>query len=438
MLENQENVKSRSDKGYHVVPPPYTGNYIPPKPNLMFIDEQVKSESVDVFSNFASSDVKTIESKHESVDVKNKGVYRIVETKHVKKNIFSPPIIEDWNFDDDSEVEFEPKVKVKIVRPSIKKIKFVKTTKEKVKKETNAILLIMKIMRVDLFPLEMVKVEFLEKLLDESQVLQIIQRKDNVYSVDLKSVVPTGGLTYLFAKAIVDESNLWHRRLGYINCKSMNKLVRKRVVRVNTACYVLNGALVIKPHNKTPYELIHRRPLLIDFMKPFGCPVTILNTLIEAARTMLVDSKLPTTFWAEAVNTACYVLNRALVIKPHNKTPYELIHGRPPLIDFMKPFGCPVTILNTRDSLGKFDRKDDEGFFVGYLVVSKAMIVFNKRTRIVEETLNIIFLENAPNVKGNGPYWLFDIDSLTISMNYELVVAGKQTNGSEGTKDNIV
>nr|GEY55075.1 hypothetical protein [Tanacetum cinerariifolium] len=92
------------------------------------------------------------------------------------------------------------------------------------------------------------------------------------------------------------------------------------------------------------------------------------RTLIKAAKTMLVDSKLPTTFWAEAVNTACYVLNRALVIKPHNKTPYELIHGRPPLIDFMKPFGCPVTILNTKNYLGKFDEKADEGFFVGYSV----------------------------------------------------------------------
>nr|GEV16378.1 hypothetical protein [Tanacetum cinerariifolium] len=74
MLENQEIVKSRSDKGYHVVPLPYTGNYIPPKPDLMFIDEQVKSESVDVVSTVASSNVKTVESKHESVDVKNKSV----------------------------------------------------------------------------------------------------------------------------------------------------------------------------------------------------------------------------------------------------------------------------------------------------------------------------------------------------------------------------
>ncbi|GJZ53031.1 putative ribonuclease H-like domain-containing protein [Tanacetum coccineum] len=104
----------------------------------------------------------------------------------------------------------------------------------------------------------------------------------------------------------------------------------------------------------------------------------------------------------------------------------------------MKPFGCPVTILNTRDHLGKFEGKADEGYFVGYSVVSKAMRVFNKRTRIVEETLNIRFLENSPNVKGNGPDWLFDVDSLSISMNYVPVVAGNKTNGIAGTKDNTV
>ncbi|GJR91942.1 putative ribonuclease H-like domain-containing protein [Tanacetum coccineum] len=104
----------------------------------------------------------------------------------------------------------------------------------------------------------------------------------------------------------------------------------------------------------------------------------------------------------------------------------------------MKPFGCPVIILNTRDHLGKFDGKADDGYFVGYSVVSKAMRVFNKRTRIVEETLNIRFLENAPNVKGNRLDWLFDVDSLTISMNYVSVVAGNQTNGIAGTKYNIV
>nr|GEV65443.1 ribonuclease H-like domain-containing protein [Tanacetum cinerariifolium] len=95
------------------------------------------------------------------------------------------------------------------------------------------------------------------------------------------------------------------------------------------------------------------------------------RTLNKAARTMLVDSKLPTTFWAEAVNTTCYVLNRALVTKPHTKTPYELIRGRPLLIDSMKPFGCLVTILNTKDNLGKFEGKANEGYFVGHSVAPK-------------------------------------------------------------------
>ncbi|GKA93278.1 ribonuclease H-like domain-containing protein [Tanacetum coccineum] len=96
------------------------------------------------------------------------------------------------------------------------------------------------------------------------------------------------------------------------------------------------------------------------------------KTLIETARTMLVDSLLPTVFWAKALNTACYVLSRVLVTMPHNKTPYELIIGRPLSISFMRPFGCPVTILNTLDPLGKFDRKAQEGFLVGYSVNSKA------------------------------------------------------------------
>ncbi|GJX27335.1 putative ribonuclease H-like domain-containing protein [Tanacetum coccineum] len=322
------------------------------------------------------------------------------------------------------------------------------------------------------------------KLLDESQVLLRVPRKDNIYSVDLKSVVPTKGLTCLFAKATIDESNLWHRRLGHINFKNMNKLVRGNLVRGlpskifenDHSCVACQKGKQHKASCKTKLVNSISKPLHMLHMDLFGptnvkslmkksyCLVVtddfsrfswvfflatkdetsgILKTfitkienqldhkvkvircdngtefknsndvaerrnrtLIEAARTMLVDSKLPTTFWAEAVNTACYVLNRVLVIKHHNKTPYELIHGRTPLIDFMKPFGCPVTILNTRDQLGKFDGKANEGFFVGNSVVSKAMRLFNKRTRIVEETLNIRFLENASNVTGNGLDWL--------------------------------
>ncbi|GJU51385.1 hypothetical protein Tco_1220940 [Tanacetum coccineum] len=98
----------------------------------------------------------------------------------------------------------------------------------------------------------------------------------------------------------------------------------------------------------------------------------------------------------------------------------------------MRPFGYPVTILNTIDHLGKFDGKVDEVFFVRYSTNSKAFRVFNSRTMIVEENLHVKFSEDTPNIAGSRPKWLFDIDALTKSMNYELVVTGNQSNCSAG------
>ncbi|GJS35754.1 putative ribonuclease H-like domain-containing protein [Tanacetum coccineum] len=323
------------------------------------------------------------------------------------------------------------------------------------------------------------------KLTNESHVLLKVPRKDNMYSVDLKNVVPQGGLTCLFAKATPDESNIWHRRLRHVNFKTMNKLVRGNLVRglpsnffeINQTCVAcqkgkqhrascktktvssisqplqmlhmdLFGPTFIKSLMKKMYCLVvtddfskfswvfflatkdETRKILKTFIT--GCEINGIEreysvartlqqnrvaekknkTLIEAARTMLADSKLPITFWAEAVNTAC----------------------RKPALSFMRPFGCLVTILNTIDHLGKFDGKADEGFFVGYSTNSKAFRVFNGRTRIVEENLHVQFSENTPNIAGSGPNWLFDIDALTNSMNYKPVVAGNQSNGNTCTK----
>nr|GEX87042.1 hypothetical protein [Tanacetum cinerariifolium] len=111
------------------------GNYMPPKRDLRLIDEYFKSVCVDVISNIAPGDVKTVESKHKTVDVNHKVVFSIVEPKPIRKNSFSPPIIEDWHSDDESEVEISTTVAVKIVKPSIEKIKFVKTARETVKNE---------------------------------------------------------------------------------------------------------------------------------------------------------------------------------------------------------------------------------------------------------------------------------------------------------------
>ncbi|GJZ74924.1 zinc finger, CCHC-type containing protein, partial [Tanacetum coccineum] len=329
------------------------------------------------------------------------------------------------------------------------------------------------------------------KLPDKNQILLKIPRKDNMYSFDMKNIVPKESLTCLVAKATLDESMLWHRRLGHINFKNINKLVKDNLVRglpikhlfgptfVSSLmhkkyCLVVTDDYsrftwvfflttkdetnkILKNFIKEIENLVDKKVKIIrsdngtefknkvmdDFCREKGIKREYSvartpqqngvaerrnRTLIEAARTMLADSKLPTTFWAEAVSTACYVQNRVLVVKPHNKTPYELFRGLKPALNFMRPFGCHVTILNTLDNLGKFDGKSDEGFFVGYSLSSKAFRVYNTRTRRVEENLHIRFLENKPMIEGNGSKWLFDIDSLTQSMNYVPVATGTITN----------
>ncbi|GKA15046.1 ribonuclease H-like domain-containing protein [Tanacetum coccineum] len=119
MLENQKNNKSKSNKGYHAVPPPLTGNFIPFKPNLTFMDEIVESENMDVTTIVTPSNVKKVESNHESAGVKSNS--DAVEPKTIRKNSFRPPVIEDWNSDDESEVEIIPKDKT--VSSSTEKIK---------------------------------------------------------------------------------------------------------------------------------------------------------------------------------------------------------------------------------------------------------------------------------------------------------------------------
>nr|GEU81419.1 putative ribonuclease H-like domain-containing protein [Tanacetum cinerariifolium] len=326
------------------------------------------------------------------------------------------------------------------------------------------------------------------KLPDKNQVLLRVPRENNMYNVDLKNIVPSGDLTCLFAKATLDESNLWHRMLGPINFKTMNKLVKGNLVRGlpskvfknNHTCVAckkgkqhkascktktissvsqplqrlhmdLFGPTFVKSLNKKSYCLVvtddysfftwvfflatkdETSPILKTFIsgienqlslkvkiirsdngtelknsdlnqfcrmkgikRKFSVPRTPQQnriakrknrTLIEAARTMLEDSLLPVPFWAEAVHTACYVQNRVLVTKPQNKTHYELLLGRTPSIGFMRPFGCLVTILNTLDSLG------------------------------------------------SGRTWLFDIDTLTKTMNNQPVTTGNQSNLIAGVQE---
>nr|GEU47775.1 hypothetical protein [Tanacetum cinerariifolium] len=332
--KSPENDRYKTCEGYHVVPPSYTKTFMPPKPDLVFNDAHNASESV--------ANVVNVES------TKNKP--RKDMSKTLRPNV---PIIEDWisESEDETKIESVPKQK----EPSfVLTSKHVKTPRESVKKTLSFLFDVHGNLQQALKDKGVIdsgfsrhitgNISFLSdleeinggyvafggnlkgdtkcvvlssdyKLADENHVLLKVPRENNMYDVDLKNVVPSGDLTCLFAKATLDESNLWHKRLGYINFKTMNKLVK--------------------------------------------------------------------------------------------------------------------------DPLGKFDGKADEGFLVGYSINSKAFRVFNSRTRIVQETLYINFLENKPTVEGIGPKWLFDIDTLTKSMNYQPVVAGNQPNDNAGIKENL-
>ncbi|GJU97693.1 retrovirus-related pol polyprotein from transposon TNT 1-94 [Tanacetum coccineum] len=338
------------------------------------------------------------------------------------------------------------------------------------------------------------------KLPDESQVLLKVPRKNNMYSVDMKNIVPKESLTCLDnlvrglpAKCFENDQTCVACLKGKqhkASCKSkiqnsitqplfmlhmdlfgltfVSSLMNKKYYLVVTDDYsrftwvfflaskdetsgILKNFIteienlvdkkvkIIRCDNGTEFknrvmnEFCEKKGIKREFSvartpQQNGVAKRRNRTLIEAARTMLADSKLPTIFWAKAVNTACYVQNRVIIVKPHNKTPYELFRGRTPALNFMRPFGCHITILNTINHLGKFDGKSDDGFFVGYSLTSKAFRVYNIRTRKVDENLHIRFLENKPIVTGDGPKWLFDIDSLTKSMNYVPVFAGTNSN----------
>nr|GEX33651.1 ribonuclease H-like domain-containing protein [Tanacetum cinerariifolium] len=342
------NDRYKSGKWYHVVPPPYTGTFMPPKPDLVFNDAPIASKTVPDVVNVKPSLTKP--SKDLSQTLRP-----------------DAPIIEDWTSDakDEYEIVSVPKQK-ELVQTS----KHVKTPRASVK-----------------------PVEHTKPAKNLRQKIKNLEGNPQQALKD-KGVIDSGCSRYM-TENISYLSDFEEINRGYVAFGGNPK-----------------GGKITGKERKN-------------------------MTLIKAARTMLADSLLPIPFWAEAVNTACYVKNRVLVTKPHNKTLYELLLGRSPSIGFMRPFGCPVTILNTLDPLGKFNGKDDEGFLVGYSVNSKAFRVFNSKTRIVQETLHINFLENQYNVAGNGPKWMFDIDTLTQSMNYQPFVAGNQPNHSAGIKENL-
>ncbi|GKD19339.1 retrovirus-related pol polyprotein from transposon TNT 1-94, partial [Tanacetum coccineum] len=117
------------------------------------------------------------------------------------------------------------------------------------------------------------------------------------------------------------------------------------------------------------------------------------RTLVEATRTMLSASKVPLSLWAEAIATTCFTQNRSLVIPRHEKTPYHINNGRKPSVKFFHIFGSLCYIVRDGENLDKMKEKGDACIFVGYSTQSRAYKVYNKRTRVIVETIHVNFDE---------------------------------------------
>nr|GFB86486.1 hypothetical protein [Tanacetum cinerariifolium] len=117
------------------------------------------------------------------------------------------------------------------------------------------------------------------------------------------------------------------------------------------------------------------------------------RTLVEATRTMLSAAKVLLFFWAEAIATACFTQNRSLIIPRHEKTPYHIINDRKPLVKFFHIFGSTCYIVKDGENLDKMKEKGDECIFVGYSTQSRVSRVFNKRTRVIMESIHVNFDE---------------------------------------------
>nr|GEZ41982.1 hypothetical protein [Tanacetum cinerariifolium] len=226
---------------------------------------------------------------------------------------------------------------------------------------------------------------------------------------------PTG----LFAPPTVDLSNSNLEEFQHPEFEGYGPKASKSVCVVLTKSGIVPISTARQSSSRAAAPVSAARPINTDVPKPLGNKVTSIvgkqgiNVVKSSAcwvwrpkikeiyptsltSKSMMDDMLPLgeeLKVAEAVNTACYVKNRVLVVKPHFKTPYELFKGRSPALSFMRPFGCHVTILNTLDQLGKFVGKSDEGIFVAYSTIS------------------------------GGPEWLFDIDALSESISYAPVPA---------------
>nr|GEZ87212.1 ribonuclease H-like domain-containing protein [Tanacetum cinerariifolium] len=321
----------QSGHGYHVVPPPYTGTFVPPKPDLVFHDAPNVNETA-----------------HTAFNVKLSPTKPDKDLSHTHRP--SAPIIEDWVSDlkDDSEAAISHNAPTVLT-----KSKHVPVTAAR--PVTAAI------------PKPLVTIPRPAKPIGNPQHAL----KDKKVIDSGCSWHMTGNLSYLF-----DFKELNGGYVAFGGNPKGGKISGKGKIRTGKLDF--DDVYFVKELKFNLFSVSQ----MCD--KKNSVLFTDTECLILSLEFKLSDENQVLLRVPRENNM---YNNRVLVTKPQNKTPYKLLHGRTSSIGFMRPFGCPVTILNTLDSLGKFDGKVDEGFLVGYSVSSKAFKVVVLHEKAEEESV---------------------------------------------------
>ncbi|GKA24461.1 putative ribonuclease H-like domain-containing protein [Tanacetum coccineum] len=239
-------------------------------------------------------------------------------------------------------------------------------------------------------------------------------RGSNLYILSLEDMMSTSPIC-LLSKASKTKSWLWHRRLSHLNFDYITSLAKQGKSKkhshkpkaedsiqekLNLLHMDLCEPIRIQSINGRKYILAYYEDVGISHQTSIArtpqqnSVVERRNrTLLEDARTMLIVSKALLFLWAEVVATTCYTQSRSLIRKRHNKTPYELLHDKKHVLSYLHVFGALCYPTNDSEDIGKLKPKVDIGIFVGYASSKKAYRIYNKRTRVIIETIHVDFDE---------------------------------------------
>nr|GEU74827.1 putative ribonuclease H-like domain-containing protein [Tanacetum cinerariifolium] len=290
------------------------------------------------------------------------------------------------------------------------------------------------------------------KLLDENQIFLKIPRQHNIYSFNLKNINPSGDLSYLFTNASIDESNKWHRRLSHVNFKNLNKLVKGNLVRSlpskifenDHTCVACQKGKQHKASCKAKTVSSLNQPLQILHMDLFG-PTSVRSINHKTYCLVITDgfSRFSLVYFLKSKDETTPILknftrqaknqfnHKVKSIRSDNKTEFK----NKELIKICRLKGIKRGYSNARTPQQNevVERKNKNLIEAARTI--KAFRVHNLETKRVEENMHVNFLVNKPNVARKEHAWMFNLDYLTNSMNYEHVLVENQAKKSAGPKE---